>query len=177
MKKFLAIILAGLLLFALAACGSGNGGTGDKSGQNDQDGAVAAELNGKTVLLKYDANFRDLHYKHNYSEMNTNTAGSFRDITCTVNDEVAAEILLVYYVDKSVEEVMSGSDNTLFDRTVNGLDYKYFEFDRDGVPGHTYVYRFDGTTYTISFVSSYDINLFETAFMNNVRFEKEQSNG
>jgi len=71
------------------------------------------------------------------------------------------------------DEVISGSEDNLTDKTAGGLEYRYFEYDENGTPGHTYVYSFEGTTYTISFVSNFDMTSLEYAFLSNVRFEKK----
>ena len=71
---------------------------------------------------------------------------------------------------KTAEEVMAESDNEITAKTVGETEYQYFEYDENGTPGHTYMYTYNGTTYTISFVSSADISALEQAFMNNVRF-------
>ena len=96
--------------------------------------------------------------------------GSFRDIRYFKEGEPLFSIHLVYYEGKTVEDVMEAGDYELTDKTLNGIEYRYFEYDENGIPGHTYVCANNGTAYTISFVSNADISALEKAFMESVHF-------
>ena len=178
MKKAIAIFAAACALLLFAAC---SGAQTEKNGaigtQAETDKTVAADnvviFNGDTIKLTYETNHRDLYYKQNIVSMNAETVGSFCNVSYRQDGDVAFEIRLVYYVNKSIDEVMGESDYTLSEKTVNGLTYTYFEYDDNGRPGHTYVYCYDGTSYTISFTSPYDMTSLETVFLNNIRFAKE----
>ena len=171
MKKIIAIMLAALMIIPLAACGGGNGGNGGEN-ESQNDGFTVVDFNGEKIKLSYESHHYDLYYKENLSAMNSNTMGSFCEVTVRQDEGETAHIHLVYYAGKSVEEVMSESNYEYFEKTVSGIKYTCFNYDENGVPGHTYVYCYDGSTYTISFVSNYDMTSLEEGFMQNVRFEK-----
>ena len=168
--RTIALLVICALALSLFACTIG-GGSGDPSGGGKNNGAASFTFEGETVTLTYEANHRDLFYKENLTAMHRDTMGSVRAIDYD-NGGAMFQILMVYYENKSLEEVLAASGATLTDKTVNGLTYKYFDFDRDDVPGHTYVYEFEGTTYTISFISDRDTASLEAGFMGAVRFEK-----
>ncbi|MBQ7688316.1 MAG: hypothetical protein IJT27_03760 [Clostridia bacterium] len=170
-------ILISLLLVALSltACGkkSENADNGPADAVADTPEEAGVTVGGETFELTYESNHKCLYYKEDLRQFQRDTMGSFREIRYFKDDTLLFSIHLVYYEGKTVEEVMEGSDNTLTEKTVNGLTYRYFEYDENGLPGHTYVYAYDGTAYTISFVSGTDISALENAFMENVRFAEE----
>ena len=49
--------------------------------------------------------------------------------------------------------------------------YQYFEYNDNEANGYTYIYNYDGSTYTITFVSKIDISTLINSFMKNVKFE------
>ena len=179
MRKFLIILLALVLGLSFAAC-TKNGNT-DDTAKGDQTTAVenGESSDGDTIVigdyrikLTKEANHGDMYFKENVSEMEL--AGYEQSFSLYYNKDGGQifVIRLVYFKGSSIDEVMSGSDNVLTDKTVNGLQYKYFEYDEHGTPAHTYLYNFNDTTYSIIFLSSFDMTSLETLFLNNVHFEK-----
>ena len=173
MKKLLAFLTAMLLLSVFAACGTTGGEDSKSSTESGPSGSVEFTIAGRTVELSYETNHRNLFYRENVTDMRRDTVGSVRYISDNFGGDPVFEIQLVCFAGKSVDEVMEGTDAELSDKTVNGTTYKYFEFDKNGVPGHTYVYTYENDTYTISFESSYDMTSLESAFMGTVRFAPE----
>ncbi len=177
MKKAICIILAFMLAAtAFAACGREKAPGGDAPDSTQTEAPAeenAVEVAGERLKLTYETNHKDLHYKTDIVNLTPNTVNAVSNLVYYKDGEPLIVMHLVYFEGKTPEEVMAGSDNVLSDKTVNGLDYKYFEYDENGVPGHTYVAEFGGTTYTISFASAADISALETAFMENVRFAAE----
>ena len=185
MKRFFAILLTLLTVIAFSACASGvqNDDAAPVSTDDRSDDIPVSEtpeteegtvtVQGETFKLSYDTNHGDLCYKEDTVNFERETMGSFREIRYYKNGELLFAIHLVYYEGKTIEDVMAESDNALSEKSVGGLDYGYFEYDENGMPGHTWLYTFNGTTYSISFASDYDISALEDAFMNNVRFEPQ----
>ena len=178
MKKTFCIILAlTLALLAFSACGREKTPGGESPSTDPQTTADAGEnavdVAGVRLNLTYDARLEDLHFKTDEENLTPNTVLSLCEMRCEKDGELLLAIHLVYFENKTAEEVMDGSDNVLSDKTVNGQDYKYFEYDENGMPGHTYLAEFGGAAYTISFASNADISALETAFMENVRFAAE----
>ena len=184
MKKVIALLLILTLVLSLAACGEGDKTETNQTG--NQTDSVSEKtvtdiapndneivIGGKTVKLTYESHHGDMYFKENVVDIEKNTYGAACDLSCRSDDGVSFVIHIVYFEGKSIDEVMSGSENNLTDKTVDGLEYRYFEYDENGTPGHTYVYNFEGTTYTISFVSTFDMASLESVFLSNVRFEKE----
>ncbi len=171
MKRVSAFLAAAFVLLTLASCGllRARGGESEKDGNSDPE----LSFNGETIKLTYETNHRDLHYKENLVSMERDTAGSVRRIVYRQNGDVTFTIWMVYFADKSIAEVMAESDYVYTTKTADGLEYTYFEYDDNGLPGHTYVHEYDGTTYTISFVSQYDMTSLESVFMGCVYFAHE----
>ena len=175
MKKVLAFFTAAVLLLTLTACSglkSDGKSDGVQSGSSQNDDPVI-QIDGETIKLTYETHHRDLYFKENLTMLYSDTMGSVSMLTYRRDGDAVFAIFLVYYENKSIEEVMSESDNTLTEKTINGLSYQYFEYDNNGTPGHTYLYCYDGTTYAISFVSALDMSSPENVFLSNVRFAKE----
>ena len=172
MKKVLLVFTAALLLISMTSCGLIFSILEDVTDEPDykRDGKQI-EFNGEKLMLDYETNHLNMYFKIDLPDMHTDTFGSVCNIDYTQDGGAAFIIRLVYFTGKPIEEVMEGSDYALSDRTVNGLAYKYFEYDDNGLPGHTYVYNYDGTTYTISFVSASDMTSLENGFLETVRFD------
>ena len=172
MKKVLLVFTASLLLFSLTSCGLIFSILQEAAGETDyiKDGKTV-EFNGDSLVLDYETHHGCLYYKIDIPDMHADTVGSYCNINYTKKGEVAFDIRLVYFANKSIDEVMEGSDYAISEKTVNGLTYKYFEYVDNDRPGHTYVYNFDGTTYTISFASAYDMTSLENGFLESVRFD------
>lgn len=179
MKKALIIILTLILVLSFAACTKN--GRSDDTAKGDQTAAAESgessdgdtiEIGSYKIKLTKEANHGDLYFKENVAEMEL--AGYDQTFNMYFNKDEGQifVIRLVYFRGSSIDEVMSGSDTALTDKTVNGIQYKYFEFEENGAPSHNYVYNFNGTTYMIVFVSSFDMTSLETVFLNNVHFEK-----
>ncbi len=172
MKKILLIFTAALLLFALTSCGLIFSILEDETDEPDQiKNGKTVEFNGDSLVLDYETHHGSLFYKIDLPEMHTDTVGSFCNVSYMQEGDVAFDIRLVYYAGKTVDEVMDGSEYVMSEKTVNGLTYKYFEYVDNDRPGHTYVYNFDGTTYTLSFVSAHDMTSLENGFLEAVRFD------
>lgn len=184
MKKISVVLILSLLISCLVLClYSCKGGVAvddDDEEEETSEGLLMAqtadgdtiEIGSYKIKLTKEANHGDLYFKENVAEMEL--AGYDQTFNMYFNKDEGQifVIRLVYFRGSSIDEVMSGSDTALTDKTVNGIQYKYFEFEENGAPSHNYVYNFNGTTYMIVFVSSFDMTSLETVFLNNVHFEK-----
>ena len=170
MKKILALLLSLTLALGLAGCGAIN----KKAASDGAPNGGEIVIGGRTIQLTYESHHKEMYFRENVADIQKSSFGQACDLVCPADEGMLFVIHIVYFEGKSVDEVMSGSENQLTDKTAGGLEYRYFEYDENGVPGHTYIYHFNGTTYTISFVSSLDMTSLESAFLSNVHFEKEQ---
>lgn len=184
MKKIITLLLIVTFAASFAACGEGDKTETNQTG--NQTDSVSEKtvtdiapndneivIGSKTVKLTYESRHGDMYFKENVVEIEKSSYGQACNLYCNSDEGMLFIIHIVYFEGQGVDEVMSGSENNLTDKTVGGLEYRYFEYDENGTPGHTYVYTFEGTTYTISFVSNFDMTSLESAFLSNVRFEKE----
>jgi len=181
MKKVLIIFLALILALSFAAC-SKNGNT-DNTAKGDQTDAAenkdssdggTIDIGGYKIKLTKEANHGDLYFKENTAEMELAGYEQSFNMYCNKEEGQIFVIRLVYFKGASIDEVMSGSDATLTDKTVNGIQYKYFEYEENGTPAHNYVYNYNGTTYTIIFVSNYDMTSLENTFLGSVYFKASE---
>jgi len=161
---------------SLASCGLFGGNGGDPSGKKtdgapvgDQDGGIT--VGGYTVRLTKELSHGDMHFSAPEKAELSGFDQAF-NIYYPVDEGMLFIMHLVYFKGQGVDEVLSGSENNVSDKTVGGVVYRCFEYEENGTPGRTYLYFFDGTTYTISFASSFDTALLEEAFLSGVRFEK-----
>lgn len=174
---FTGFLILALTAVILSGCGGGRttAPTATPTGAPAEENA--ALINGEKISFDRDAVHKDLHYKENVGRTESSGLFAFRDIVCRQGEDVVFEIRIVYFENETVEEVMEGTDAVLTDKTVNGIAYQCFEeefeFSDRTIPGRSYIYCFEGTTYVISFISPYDLTSLETVFMNNVYFEKE----
>ena len=177
MKRTVAYLVILVLLIGLAACGgrdeTGGDPSGSPSGSSARTEGGQVLIGGKTLKLTYESRHGDMYFKENVVDIEKSSFGQACNLYCNSDEGMLFVIHIVYFEGKSIEEVMSGSENTLTDKTVGNIEYRYFEYDENGAPGHTYAYCFEGTTYTVSFVSNYDMTSLESVFLSNVRFEKE----
>lgn len=168
------------MLITFAACGGAgigrNDGTETKKVSDDKGSEV--QLNGDTISLDYDTHHKDMFFKANLLDFYTDTAGSLCQLAYRQDGDVTYKINILYFEGKSIEEAMGDSAAVMTDKTVNGLAYKYLEtnieYTDKTVPAHVYAYNFDGTTYTVNFISEYDMSSLESGFLNTVRFEKSE---
>ena len=184
MKKIFAILtVAVIMLSAFTSCGIGggadvSGGEDTKANSNTEKSENPVNLNGDTIYLTYERNFKDMIYKEDIVDFHSNTVFNMSDISYSHDGETTYQIRMIYFEGKSIEEAMEGTESEPTDKTANGITYKYYEsdavFSDKTLPCHTYVYNFEDTTYCISFISEYDMTSLETVFMNNVRFEKSE---
>ncbi len=178
MKRIIALLLILTFAIGFAACGAKNENAADPSGKQTEaapeSGANGGEIaiGDHTVRLTDELRHGDLRF---LAPEKAEKAGydQVYSLCSRVGEDVLFTISIVYFKGKDVDEVMSGSDYNMTDRTAGGLTYRYFEDSEDGTAEHTYVRYFNGTTYAISFVSDFDTAALETAFLANVRFEKE----
>lgn len=180
-KKLLVLLLALMLAAAvLTACGQRRpafdgenddagprtGAQDDSAGQNDE----TVTVDGEEFDLSYETHHGDLYYKTDIVELGPDTAGAWCELSHYKDGEPLVRIHLVYYEGKTAGEVMEESGYELTTKVVGDMEYQYFEYDENGMAGHTYVCSFNGTVYTISFVSNADISALEQTFMENVSF-------
>lgn len=182
MKKIFVLFLALVIAFSLAACGrpaQENSSGNDTASENEAaqtdapeaDGAV--EVDGEQFTLDFESNHRDLYFKTDIVNISKDSYGSVCDLRYFKEGELLFVIHLVYFENKSIEDVMAESDNELSAKTVGNLEYQYFEYDENGMPGHTYLYTYNGNSYTVSFASNADISALEQAFMESVHFGEQ----
>ena len=183
MKKIIALFLVLILAVSLASCIrisiSGPDTTvrqTDAATQNGTDKTAddsGIVIGGKTVAFNGESRHGDLCYKGI-----DGAEKSSYDQVCNLyypsGDDMLFTIHIVYFKGRDIDEVMDGSDYDISIRTAGGTEYRYFEYEENGEPGHTYVCSAFGTTYTISFVSNFDLTALETAFLSNVHFEAEE---
>ena len=162
MKKILLVLVLALLIFV--GCNAKNNFSNDKEIEE-------IVVDGEKIKLSYENNFLKMTYKESLTAFTSNTVGKQRIISYNKNNENILTIHLVYFENKNIDEVMSDNKYLVNTKLINDLEYQYYEYEVNEQKGHTYVYYYDGTTYTINFLSNKDITQLETAFMKNVQFK------
>lgn len=193
MKKLLLILAVLVLAITLVACDKNTEtkSSGDKL-ENVSGNAVAQEesieeekpienqTSGNTVFtigdnsfeLKVDDHFKNIYSKVNITELQFTGLENQRNMWYQNGDEILFLINEVVFEYKTIDETMEGQTFEYSTKTINGIEYTYFESDTFGKPSHSYIYYFDGDTYVISFASDLDTSNLEEVFMSNVSFKK-----
>lgn len=175
MKKILLLLAAALVIAAAAGCqpkpSADGGDVPSEASQTEATDSEAVTVDGMSFDLSYETHHKDLYYKTDIVEMGSDTYGSRCDITSFKESEPLFVIHLVYYEGTTAEEVMAESDYELTEKAFGDLAYQYFEYDENGMAGHTYLCEYNGTAYTVSFASNADVAALEQAFMENIHFE------
>lgn len=164
-KKVLLTLLIILCLTFVTGCGND---LKDNTKIEETEGVL---INNERVKLSYETSHLNMYYKTNITLFSGDTLNSVRNIRYINNGKTIFELNLVYFENKSIDEVMSASNYEISTKKINDLEYQYFEFEVNQKKGHTYVYNYNDTTYTISFTFEDDISDFEKEFMNNVYFK------
>ena len=180
MKKIIALFLVLILAVCLASCirigikdPDTSGRQTDASTQNGTDQTAfdsGIAIGGKTVTFKDESRHGDLCYK-GIDGAEKSSYDQVCNLYYPAGDDMLFTIHIVYFKGRDIDEVMDGSDYDISSKTAGGTEYRYFEYEENGESGHTYVCSAFGTTYTISFVSKFDLTALETAFLSNVHFE------
>jgi len=187
MKKRVLIILAlivvlGIGLFVLTGCGNKeDSNTTNKSIEENKAKYDTFKIYDKTLELDYERTFQKMTYMTNEKYMYPNTATNsvvlkYEDETKIddIVDDYGSSVIRVniqYFENRSIDEVMSKAPYERTNKTVEKYEYQYFEYTDNGAKGYTYIYNYEGSTYTITFVAKIDISTLIDAFMKNVKFE------
>ena len=175
MKKKLCFVLTILLVVVLSACGSpkeNSGNNGGNGGKGSKEPTVTIE--GNEIELSYESHHKDLYYRENISDLHSDTMGQVSMLSYTQGGETYFQVMMVYFENKTVEEAIDLSQYDVSSKTVNGIEYKYFKYTQKysdiSLPAECYACAYNGTAYTISFISAHDISSFVSVFMENVHF-------
>ena len=180
--SFLTLALVLCLAAALCACGQKNfgfqvseSGTASEQAESAPSGnGTAVQFNGKTLTFGKEDSHGALRFCRSEDQGFLKSAVySVCELAYAPEETALFNIHIVYFENKSMEEVFEDSNYETRHETRNGLDYLCFDYDENGRPGTTYAYYFEGTTYTISFVSEYDMTSLIDGFMSNVSFKAE----
>ena len=167
MKKYLVLFI----IIGVIVTGCNDDDAKKTSGNKKDDVIQKVNIDGEEIKLSYENNFQRMYYKENVVSFTSNTMSQQRVIAYSKGGITFFQIHIVYFKDKSIEEVMKETKYERTKKKINDLEYEYFEYPVNGRTGHTYVYNYEGTTYTINFVFEKDNPDFENIFMNNVYFK------
>ena len=175
MKRYFCLIFAILLVLGTSACGSNkenNGSNGGGGGKRSKGPAVT--IAGNEIELSYESHHKDLYYRESISDLHSDTMGQVSMISYTTGGETYFQVMMVYFENKTVEEAVDLSKYDVSSKTINGTEYKYFKYTQNysdaSIPAECYACAYNGTAYTINFISAHDISGFVSVFMENVHF-------
>lgn len=178
MKKKIIIIMLVISLFTITGCGSNKVENNNSSNsKNDVSDNNTVKIKDEEIKLNYDTNFNNMYFKENVSKFNTSTMGSNHVIQYVKDGGVLFEIRMAYIENKTIEESKKEINFEVSSKKINNLEYQYGIWETknnetgDTIYAHQYFYEFNGTTYTIVFMSKDNIDDFEKVFMNNVYFK------
>lgn len=180
MKKIFSIViialLLGALLFVLVGCGSNS--------NNEENKEIAAEetvvdetlvkINNLEFHLDKEAKFKDIKYT---------IVGDFKEaeheryIQYNYYQEDQTNLLffrIFYYNKQGIEDALKDlgieGEIDFTDGKTDNLEYKYYAEPKDDGTIHFYFINHDEDTYTINFVSKYDIKDFEEKVIKSLEF-------
>lgn len=168
MKKLFLSLIVLLCLFSLTGCGNN---VKKNEVQNTKDNEVIIKINDEVFKLKSEANLKDLHYRENYVDFHTDAIGKMRTMSYSKNGELVFEVRLLYEDEHSFDEVNKLIEGESQIKKINGIDYTYHEYTKNGNIMHVYLHNYKNITYTIIFALKKSMDDFEKTYMNNVYFE------
>jgi len=158
-------------IFTIPGCGNKNNSNENKSSvTNNKENKNVVKVNGEEIELTYDTNFNNMYFKENVSKFNTNTMGSNHVIQYIKEGKVLFDIRMAYIENKTMEESKKEINFEVNPKKINDLEYQYGTWEtKDNETGetiyiHQYLYEFNGTTYTIAFMSKNNIDELEKMF-------------
>ena len=164
-KKIIFSILIVLALFAITGCGNSEKGTKQKT----------YEVTVKDLTVTYDTT----ESLHDITYLKASAFGSMTGKAYSTteyrkdNISFRYSISINYYKSQTITEALMNRDFTkLANKKYNGIEYEVYSkknIDNDTIT--VYAYRNNKDTYTIQFVSSYDINDLIDIFMNNISYK------
>lgn len=174
-KVFLVSILIILLVF-LTGCGSKNEEV--KENENQTTPVVdetLVKINNLEFHLNKETSFKDVKYKipEDFKEA---VYDQYVQYNYYQEDQTNLLFFRIFYYDgqgfdAAIKDLGLDSNITLTDGRTNNVEYKYYASPRDdGGTIHFYFIDKDGSTYTLNFVSKYDIKDFEEKVLNSVNF-------
>ena len=173
-NKLLLGLLIVLSLFVVTGCGKK-----ETSTTTDKDQKIV-KVDGNEIRLKSEDNLKNFVYLQHAGDFKTNTMGYNRSLMVTSDDKVQLYVNIVTAEGKTLDEVVSKIDfATVSDKTVNKINYKYYEREGlsaeqlgDDCKGHFYLYEYEGDVYQIGIISNKDFSEFEKEFMGTAYFKK-----
>ena len=168
MKKKLIILLLSIFIIAGCSC-SKKEELKEENKTNENTNIV--NIDNKSIELNKEDNHYNLYYKYNEKEFKSELLEQYKYLEYTSSNKEIVTIKLMYYKNKSINNIMDGTGYELKDKKIGNTDYKYFEFYEEEILTHSYVYNYNNDTYTINFASNTDMNSLEEIFMKNVYFK------
>ena len=173
-KKILLNLLIIISLFIVTGCGK------EKTTNTLDKNMKVVKVEGNEIRLRSEDNLKNFVYLQHANDFHTNTMGYNRTLMVTSDDKVQLYVNIVTAEGKTLNEVISRIDfATVTDKTVNGINYKYYEREGlnanqlgDDCKGHFYLYEYEGDVYQIGIVSNKDFAEFEKVFMDTAYFKK-----
>lgn len=128
----------------------------------------------KTYELNHDNNLKDMYYKDNTTDCDQAGFENTRSLWLGTEGNFTFFISMIYFENQTLEDALNNPTNqfNMIDKTINGKEYKYYEYQDDMGKGHGYMCDFDNTLYMISFTSNEDTSSLEEVFMDNISFYK-----
>ena len=169
MKKII-VILTIFILF-LGGCGNKNNNTNNESGNNEQENtADKLIIDGYDLSLTEESTFNEMSYKYPSRTTVTYSIGTAEILNYPKmgSDESLFRIALGKMYN-SVEEAMKGDTFTkVGTKRIGNYDWEIYN-DKDN--NHSYAYYYNHETYVISFVSTINIDEFESELLKTVEFK------
>ena len=169
MKKKLLLIMVIVCLFAVTACTNSKNETNEKEEKQEKSilkiGNVAVDLNRS-------GSFRGISYKYPENAM-ASTVGTFAIMDLMNGEDLVVRIAMYFFENKTIVEVNAGSGLSSVDAIeYNNNTWNVYEGTKDGKKVMNYATQEGDDSYTITFLSDYDISEFSDAFMKTVVFNR-----
>ena len=172
-KKIILLMILVLTLGIVTGCGgsSSQEESSNKKGKENNDATV--KVGNKDVKINRSGSFVEMTFRYPDSALASNV-GTYSIIDYMDNNEFVFRIALYFFEGKTIEDVMAGSTLS----SVDALPYGEYTWNvyqgkqDDGKSVLNYVTQVGDNSYTVTFISDYDMKDFADAFMKNVNFNK-----
>ena len=170
-KKILLGMLVLVGLFMITGCGTNpintNGNTDNKEIE-----ASSLKIGNVSVDLNRSASFHDISYK--YPENATyGNMGTFAIMDLMDGEKLAVRIAMYFYENKTIGAINAGAGLSSVDVIrYNNNTWNVYKGVKDGKQVMNYATQEGDNSYTITFLSDYDIEEFSDVFMKTVIFNR-----
>lgn len=169
-KKIILFLFLLSTLFVITGCGGSESGE-NTNGNNSSKGNEIVKVGKYDVKINKLGSFVEMKYKYPDSALASN-AGTYNTIDYMDKKDFVFRIGMYFFEGKTVEETMKETTLTSLEKITYGeYTWNVYQGKQDDEKNVlSYITQVGSNSYTISFISDYDMKNFADTFMKSVKF-------